>query len=366
MHEIADLFLANMTLIISFMYIILKFKEFLIIKIKNINKYIWLVPLLISILSIWVMHHPLVYEGMRIDLRGVPLFFLSYLGGWKLGFLGLLLPVWYRIELGGPTLIQGILQGILIPYLSGALFHKKSVYNPPYTLLSLKPMMAGFFIQEIIKSGLMLLTTPATPLSIGLMIMFEAIALLSIALINNDTNRNLLTKKDLEFQSRYDNMTNLYNLRYFKNKVHSLISNKKSFVIAMCDVDHFKHYNDTNGHPAGDTVLRTIGQLLTDSMRTEDVFARYGGEEFIICFTNVTSPQTAAGIAERFRNLVETYPFAEEEKQPNGSLTISIGLSSVSHEKSLDTLIEEADQALYTSKRTGKNSIHLYHPEGHF
>lgn len=128
----------------------------------------------------------------------------------------------------------------------------------------------------------------------------------------------------------------------------------------MCDVDYFKNYSDTHGHPAGDAVLRTIGQLLSDSMREEDVFARYGGKEFIICFSNVNSLQTAAGIAERFRNLVETYPFYGEEKQPNGTLTISIGLSSVLIEKSLDKLIDEADKALFVSKEARRNSIHLY------
>ena len=63
------------------------------------------------------------------------------------------------------------------------------------------------------------------------------------------------------------------------------MQNNGPIVIAMMDVDYFKKYNDIHGHPAGDAVLRTIAQLLNDTMRQEDIFARYGGEEFIMCFT---------------------------------------------------------------------------------
>lgn len=360
MHEILDAFLANLTLIISFMYIVLKLKEFIITKVKNLKKFIWLVPLLISVLSIGVMHHPLLFEGMRIDLRGVPLFFISYLSGWKLGALSILLPAWYRFELGGPTVIQGITLTIIIPFLVGSLFHRPKTFNPPYTMLNLTHMLAGFIVYEVVKSLLMFWTTPAETRTILYMVFFEFSALLPIGLINNDTNRNLLLRKELEFHSRHDNMTNLYNLRYFKSKVDVLISQQRLFVIAMFDVDFFKNYNDTHGHPAGDVVLQTIGQLLNDSMREEDVFARYGGEEFIICFSNITNTQNAYKMAARFRNLVETYPFHGEERQPNGKLTISLGLSSVSNGKSLDSLIDEADQALYIAKNSGKNTVHIY------
>lgn len=122
MHHITDVFLANMTLIISFMYITLKLKEWLILKVKDVTKYLWYLPLIISVLSIWVMHHSLFFEGMRIDLIGVPIYFLSYLGGWKFGIIGILLPIAYRMNLGGPTVTHGILQGILVPFIIGALF----------------------------------------------------------------------------------------------------------------------------------------------------------------------------------------------------------------------------------------------------
>ncbi|MFC4321201.1 GGDEF domain-containing protein [Litchfieldia salsa] len=360
LHTILDAFTANVSLIIAFMYVGLKLKEVLVAKVRDFSKHIYVVPFAISMLSIWVMHHPLLYAGMRIDLRSVPIFFISYLGGWRLGSIAILLPLWYRFELGGPTVFQGMMQVILLPALIGALFHRKKSFKPPYTLLNIKHMVVVFIIYEVIKSVLMFFTTPATFITIILMFIFELMALLIIAWINNDSNRNMINKKELEIQSRIDNMTNLYNLRYFKSKINDLITNKTPFVIAMFDVDYFKNYNDTHGHPAGDAVLRTIGQLLKDSMREGDLFARYGGEEFIICFSNVTNLQTANVIAERFRNLVETYPFYGEDQQPDGQLTISIGISSVSADKDLDHLIEEADKALYSAKSQGRNRVRIF------
>ncbi len=359
MHEVLDIFIANITLIISFMYVALKLKEYLILRLQKISNIIWIVSLVISLLSIWIMHHPLLHEGMRIDLRGIPIYFISYLGGWKLGLIATILPSWYRYELGGPSVIQGITQALLLPFAIGAIFHKRKAFNPPLTILNLKHMFLGFGTYSIIKSFLMILTTPATLTTTLIMLIFEGISLLIIGLINNDVNQNLLYKNELEFHSRHDNMTNLYNLRYFRSRVNSITENSTPYVIAMFDVDHFKNYNDTHGHPAGDAALRTIGQLLNDSMRKEDVFARYGGEEFIICFTNVNKT-TSFSIAERFRKLVETYPFYGEEQQPSGKLTISMGISSTSTNKNLDMLIEEADQALYTAKNSGRNKVHLY------
>jgi len=355
MHQIIDSFLENMTLIVTFMFLALKLKEFITIKIKNISYVIWLAPIAISLLSMFIMHHPLQYEG--IDLRSVPLFFISYLGGWKLGLFSIILPTWYRIELGGPTVLEGIIQSILIPILIGSLFHNRKEFNPPYTIINIKHMTVGFTFYQIFRSALMLWTTPVTLKTVLTMILFETFAILSIGFMQNDSNRNFLSKKELEFYSRHDTMTNLYNLRHFKSKVEQLIHQRKPFVIAMFDVDYFKNYNDTHGHPAGDAVLRTIGQLLSDSVREDDVFARYGGEEFIICFSNITNIQKSAAIAERFRQKVEEYKFYGEETQPTGRITISIGLSGGSAGKALDELIDEADRALYKAKKAGRNNI---------
>lgn len=358
MHYILDIFIDNLTLIIAFLYIKHKLKE-RYLKNKNASYLNLITPLSLSLLSVWVMHHPIFFENMRIDLRGVPLFFVAYLCGFRMGFLAILLPTWFRFEMGGPTFFEGISQSIILPFIIGSLFHDRSGFNPPFTLINLIRFLTGFLVFELIKSIMMFFTTPADICIILLMVLFELIAIFSIALINNDTNRGLLTRKELEFHSRRDGMTNLYNLRYFNSKAAELIAKNKLFVIGMVDVDYFKNYNDIHGHQAGDTVLKTIGQLLAASMKDGDIFARYGGEEFIIG-VNVDKGTATHHVIERFRHLVETYPFYGEESQPNKKITVSIGLSEVSEGKTIEELIGEADEALYLSKRSGRNTVRTY------
>ncbi|WP_244513577.1 GGDEF domain-containing protein [Oceanobacillus limi] len=206
------------------------------------------------------------------------------------------------------------------------------------------------------------MTTPIDFYLIIIMFSFQTLALLSIGLMQNDANRNYLYRNELEYYSRRDSITNLYNLRHFKNKVEQLIESKqrKPFYIAMIDVDFFKQYNDTHGHPAGDKVLRTVGELLTENLRSEDLFARYGGEEFIICLPNLTKSQTAYEIVDQFREAVEKYKFKGDETQPTGKITVSIGLSGESKGKTLDVLINEADQALYIAKKDGRNNTAFF------
>ena len=357
MHSIGRSFLENMTLIITFIYLMLKCKEFLILRFKNITRFIWIAPIAVSLLSVLIMlYQPLLYKGFRLDLRGVPILYISYLLGWKLSFLSIILPSLFRFELGGLTVFEGIIQGIVIPYLVGSSFHDKKNYRPPYTIINFKRMMLSFLCYQLVRWRFLLWPILKSTNIMLSMIFFEMVAMLCIFWMGNDVSRNLLTKKELEYYARHDNMTNLYNLRFFRKNVEKLMQSNQPFVIAMFDVDHFKNYNDTHGHPAGDDILRTIGQLLSTNMRKEDIFARYGGEEFIICISNVTTMQIAVSIAERFQQKIEEHIFYGEETQPSGKITISIGLSSISNGKSLDQLIEEADKMLYKAKKLGRNN----------
>ena len=362
MHEILFFFLENMGLIIALMFLFLKIEEIILLKAKNPLRFLWVSSLFIGFLSTSVMYYPLLHEGMRLDLREVPLFFISYIGGWKLGVFSAILPGVFRFFLGGPTVIQGTIQVILLPVLIGALFHNKKAFNPPRTIINIKHMLKGFVVFEAIKSVLMLWTTPVT-LSITLaMVFFATVAILGIGLMLNDFNRNAISRKELEFYSNYDPMTYLPNVRYFKKEVQTLISQKVPIAISMFDVDYFKNYNDSNGHPAGDEALRIIGQLLKDNVRKGDIVARYGGEEFIVCYLNASNPEEVATIAERFRKKVEDFIVEGEETQPGGKLTVSIGISLLSRNKTLDNLIREADKALYESKQHGRNQITLFKP----
>ncbi|UCE05376.1 MAG: PleD family two-component system response regulator [bacterium] len=160
-----------------------------------------------------------------------------------------------------------------------------------------------------------------------------------------------------------DGLTELYNYRYFKQQLSQEIIRAKrhntKVSIAMIDIDYFKNYNDTHGHPAGDLVLKTIAELLRNNIRKIDVAARYGGEEFALILVETDRP--AAGfVASKIKNLVERQKFNYEETQPNGKLTISMGVATFPHDgMTPDDLVKIADQRLYRAKKAGRNRVVL-------
>jgi diguanylate cyclase (GGDEF)-like protein len=121
------------------------------------------------------------------------------------------------------------------------------------------------------------------------------------------------------------------------------------------DVDHFKNYNDTLGHPAGDVALKTVAGILKSSIRKSDIAVRYGGEEFCVILPE-GDMKSAFNFAERLRNQIESHHFEKEEVQPSGKLTISLGVASFpKNADSSKQLIDKADAALYNAKGSGRN-----------
>lgn len=363
MNALLFFFLENMALIIALMYLALKLKEVLSVEWTSSTQFLWLSSAFISFLAFSVMYNPFIHEGMRLDLREVPIFFISFIAGWPFGMLSAIAPGIFRASLGGPTAVEGILQSLILPIIIGSLFREKISFNHLYTIVNIKRMLIGFVVFELIKSVWMLLTTPATLFIELSMFFFATIAIFAMALILNGENRNLILRKELEFYSNQDPMTHLPNIRFFKNKVGGLVDQKLPLSIAMVDVDFFKVYNDTHGHQKGDQVLRTIGQLLIDSTEDHDVVARYGGEEFILCFTEETDLEQIFAKADKVRKAIEEYRFDGEERQPGGIVSVSIGTSYSDGSVSLDQLIKEADNALYQSKKSGRNRVTFYKQE---
>ncbi|MGB6409155.1 MAG: diguanylate cyclase [Planococcus donghaensis] len=353
-------FLENMALIIALLYIALKVKEFWFPDLTESKRLVFLSIIFISFLTFSVMHKPYLYMGMRLDLREVALYFISYIGGWKVGLLSSIFPSVFRYYLGGPTAIMGILQAILLPVIIGSLFRNKQKTNKFFSLIDLKRMMIGLLVFEVIKSALMLVTTPATLSIIVPMAIFAGIAVLVMGLMTNGENYHVLLRKELEVHSNQDPLTQLANMRFFRKEIQTFVSNDVPIAIIMLDVDYFKSYNDAHGHQKGDAVLRSIGQLMKDNTRPNDFVARYGGEEFIICIAQPFDEHKALEIAEKVRTEIERYPFDGQELQPKGNLTVSLGISLYSANKTLDQLIGEADQALFQSKRSGRNQVTVY------
>ena len=129
---------------------------------------------------------------------------------------------------------------------------------------------------------------------------------------------------------------------------------------AWLDLDHFKKINDTYGHEAGDEVLRVLAKVGTANCRKMDVFARWGGDEFVAALPD-TDAALARTIAEKLRAQVETQDF--EHVWPNGHaipFTVSIGVTTrAPAEHDVEAIMKRADQALYKTKETGRNSIEV-------
>ncbi len=161
--------------------------------------------------------------------------------------------------------------------------------------------------------------------------------------------------------SYIDDLTGIYNHRFFIQQLTMEIERQKRYFtplsLLMIDIDYFKNYNDTNGHLAGDQALKTIAMLIQQGVRQTDIVARYGGEEFSAILINSVK-EDAKKTAERVREIVAESRFPNEKSQPNGDLTVSIGVGTFSSSIStLTDLIREADNALYRAKGAGRNRV---------
>ncbi|MDI6889525.1 MAG: diguanylate cyclase [Thermodesulfovibrionales bacterium] len=160
--------------------------------------------------------------------------------------------------------------------------------------------------------------------------------------------------KQIKEESRLDFLTGLFNRRYFNERLNEEINRRRRhsgiFSLAICDLDFFKNYNDRYGHIAGDKLLRKIGRLIKNSVRTEDLASRYGGDEFVILLPD-TDLDNALSVIERVRKNVE-----EEMKKRKISLTASFGLVSwPMNGVSVKEILEAADAAAFEAKRLGGN-----------
>jgi len=170
----------------------------------------------------------------------------------------------------------------------------------------------------------------------------------------------------LEHQANRDGLTGLYNHRYFRELLEKELTrarrHRREFSLLFIDIDHFKYYNDTHGHLAGDEVLRTLARLLGQRCRRSTTLARYGGEEFVLLVPETDSPGAKA-FAEDLRQLVEEHPFVGGESQPLGKVTLSLGVATYPEAgEDCTTLIDRADKALYESKHAGRNTVTVWAP----
>jgi diguanylate cyclase (GGDEF)-like protein len=167
--------------------------------------------------------------------------------------------------------------------------------------------------------------------------------------------------KQLELLSNLDGLTGIANRRkmddYLNHEWKFALRNRQPLSLIILDIDFFKNYNDTYGHPAGDACLKKIVKALSGSLkRSTDFAARYGGEEFVVILGN-TAQTGAAEIAEEIRKVVEDLHIPHASSPFSSSVTISLGISTLVSftNTSLPGFIKSADEALYAAKQSGKN-----------
>lgn len=252
----------------------------------------------------------------------------EYASKYKILFLFIIISV---------TIEEGLKSGIKIAVISSALVLLADKFTAPENLLTY------YFQSDIILSGIFILTS----WTLGFYVKVEGEHI-----------------KKLEELVNKDGLTKLFNHRYFHDKLKSEIEiaakNKEKVSMIFFDIDYFKNYNDLYGHQEGDKVLRRIGEIVNKLSREKDIPARYGGEEFAVIMPN-TREEEAMKIADTLRKTIEEEKFFGEENQPNGRITVSIGVSVYPDKaKNEIELVKSSDDALYRAKFFNKNRVESY------
>lgn len=168
----------------------------------------------------------------------------------------------------------------------------------------------------------------------------------------------------LEQLAQTDPLTQLLNRRALTERITAEMERAlrydSTMALLMIDLDHFKRVNDTYGHLVGDDVLRDVGQLLSDTIRTSDIVARYGGEEFLVLLPE-TDDAGAESFAERIREAIDHHPFASDSVPEPLRLTASVGVAvyPAARIESVEDLFARADAALYRAKADGRNKVRM-------
>lgn len=164
--------------------------------------------------------------------------------------------------------------------------------------------------------------------------------------------------------SAHDALTGLYNRRYFERRLREESAHarrhKRPFSLVIIDIDHFKLVNDTYGHEDGDLVLKHVAEIISESLREDDIACRYGGEEFVLLLR--ATPGTAARVvANRLRTAFQSKGILLGENREERHITFSGGVAAADERNNFncDGIVDRADKALYRAKRGGRNRVEM-------
>ena len=200
---------------------------------------------------------------------------------------------------------------------------------------------------------------------------FSAIFVLLVGSLALQTATDLNQVSALRRENILDPLIGIYNRRHLNLKLAEEIKRAHRYNVQLSmlllDIDHFKNINDTYGHYIGDLVLKSLGQLLLKNVRETDIVARYGGEEIAVIAPHTSVP-TAANLAERLRQAVETSVMVtadEQEDRQAVTISVSIGVAGLDRQiVDKQSLIERADEALYKAKQKGRNRVVVFNSKG--
>jgi len=229
------------------------------------------------------------------------------------------------------------------------------------------PLASGYYCVPLVAQGetlgvLHLRAKALAPESVSLASISESCQSLALTVAEHIALSlgNLKLQEALRHQAIRDPLTGLFNRRFMletmERELYRMQRKKAPLGVIMLDLDHFKRFNDTFGHAAGDAVLSALGRMLLAQVRKEDVACRYGGEEFTLILAE-TSLETACDRAEQLRQLVHGLNL-EHQGQNLGRITISLGVAVYpQHGEDPEALLRAADKALYRAKHAGRDRV---------
>ncbi len=325
---------------------------------------------LVSVSVILLFYLPITFHGFWVDLRMIPLLFLTIRWGYKLAIPALMITAFWRFLMGGVGMVPGIIFGMALPVLFALMVRYvcKEKFRPENSKSLFFLITCGWLISDVpiiffVPNGLDVFLH-IFPYRYG-SFLFAGYTLNFF--IRHAIKEDLL-KKQLQYYAERDPLTGFYNIRTFLKKIEGKNPKYHYSYIVMADIDHFKQINDTYGHLNGDEILKKLSSIFREVKahfhEAEIIIGRYGGEEFIF-YIAAGSRRHISSIVSHFREEVEkTYFFIKESKcakvkRSKIRLTISLGVSPINDPSRLMEAIDRADQCLYKSKENGRNQVHF-------